>query len=94
MNDEGLADVAAANPFRLPDFTQEVARMWFPATRALHNWPDLGQRALFLGETNQPLRNNQRLGPHRDAFAGGASDVLIALGSERLSEPRRSEQLR
>ena len=36
MNDEGLADVEAANPFRFPDFTQELV-------------PDAGSRVDLRG---------------------------------------------
>jgi hypothetical protein len=35
MNDEGLADAKAANPFVYPDFTQELIQGWeVPASRA------------------------------------------------------------
>ena len=38
MNDEGLADAAAANPFVYPDFTQELVEDMVAETASTHEF--------------------------------------------------------
>src|SRR5215471_20100598 len=89
MNDEGLADVAAASPFRLPRLHPGIGSSWACMQLGAHarngRDPAVDQevcpdhvRRIVRREVNCQLRDFQRIG-HPLAWIVGSEDVLDGL---------------